>query len=435
MTLPAAAACYALGGVSLWTDLGALYGILLLVAVQYATLGLFVSSRATSADSAQRITFGIAIFMCVVSLGPHFFLQGNPGWLPNAASWLRCLSPIPAMMYVVGHGDIGGQGLQDLNSPALRYALLAVITSLGFAAATVARLNFSIFDRARSQGVMTNERGLGERVARRMFFLVDPQRRSIGIPWFLNPVMVKEFRTRRFGRLHWLFRTVAVCAVVSLALTILTTTGTMDWGVETVGGILVVLQVGLIALVTPSLAAGLLSTERESGGWQLLMSTPLSAGRILRGKLASVALTLVLILLATLPGYAVMLAIKPAIALEVQRVVICLVAAAGFVLVLSAAVGSLWPRTAPATAAAYTVVLALCAGTMLIWLGRGAPFGHSTVEAALTVNPMAAALSVIRTPGFEEYDLIPANWWFLGITSAVALAVLALQTWRLTRPR
>jgi ABC-type transport system involved in multi-copper enzyme maturation permease subunit len=207
-------------------------------------------------------------------------------------------------------------------------------------------------------------------------------------------------------------------------LTILTTTGTMDWGVETVGGILVVLQVGLIALVTPSLAAGLLSTERESGGWQLLMSTPLSAGRILRGKLASVALTLVLILLATLPGYAVMLAIKPAIALEVQRVVICLVAAAGFVLVLSAAVGSLWPRTAPATAAAYTVVLALCAGTMLIWLGRGAPFGHSTVEAALTVNPMAAALSVIRTPGFEEYDLIPANWWFLGITSAVALAVL-----------
>ena len=435
MTLPGAAACYALGGLSLWDDLGALYGILLLVAIQYATLGLFVSSRASSADSAQRITFGIAILMAVVALGPHFFLQGKPGWLPVVASWLRCLSPIPAVMHLVGHTDIGGQGLQTLENPAMRFAVLAVATSLGFAAATIARLNFSIFDRARSQGVMTDDRALGERVARRMFFLVDPQRRSIGIPWFLNPVMVKEFRTRRFGRLHWLFRTVAICAVISLGLTILTTTGTMDWGVETVGGILVVLQVALIALITPSLAAGLLSTERESGGWNLLMTTPLRAGQILFGKLASVGLTLVLILLATLPGYAVMLAIKPAIALEVQRVVVCLVGAAGFVLLLSAAVGSLWARTATATAAAYTVVLTLCAGTMLIWLGRGAPFGHSTVEAALTLNPMAAALSVIRTPGFAEYNLVPANWQFLSITSAAALAVLIVQTWRLTRPQ
>jgi hypothetical protein len=31
-------------------------------------------------------------------------------------------------------------------------------------------------------------------------FLVDPQRRKKGIGFFMNPVMVKEFRTRRFGR-------------------------------------------------------------------------------------------------------------------------------------------------------------------------------------------------------------------------------------------
>jgi ABC-type transport system involved in multi-copper enzyme maturation permease subunit len=434
MSLPGAAACYALGGPSLWGGLAALYGLLLLAAIQYATLALLVSSRAASADSAQRITFGLVLLMAIVSLGPHLFLQGHAGWLATVAEWLRCLSPIPAVMSLVGHGDVGGQGLVAHGVP-LRFALLAAATSLGFALATLARLNATIFDRARSQGVITNERGLGERVVRRLFFLIDPQRRSIGIPWFLNPVMVKEFRSRRFGRLHWLFRTVAICAVISLSLTILAATGTLDWGVETIGGILVVLQVALIALITPSLAAGLLSTERESGGWELLMTTPVSAGRILRGKLASVGLTLALILLATLPGYAVMLAIKPAIALEVQRVVFCLLGAAGFVLVLSAAVGSLWSRTAAATAAAYTVVLALCAGTILIWLGRGAPFGHSTVEAALTVNPMAAALSVIKAPGFAEYELIPGNWWFLGVTSAVALLVLSVQTWRLTRPR
>ncbi len=40
---------------------------------------------------------------------------------------------------------------------------------------------------------------------RRMAYLVDPSRRKAGIPWWLNPVMVKEFRTRKFGRLHWLY--------------------------------------------------------------------------------------------------------------------------------------------------------------------------------------------------------------------------------------
>lgn len=55
--------------------------------------------------------------------------------------------------------------------------------------------------------------------------------------------MMKEFRCRRFGRLHWLLRLVAFCAVLSLALTYATTAGTFNWGVETIGGIMVVMQV------------------------------------------------------------------------------------------------------------------------------------------------------------------------------------------------
>ncbi|MFG0333056.1 MAG: hypothetical protein ACF8TS_06820, partial [Maioricimonas sp. JB049] len=67
-------------------------------------------------------------------------------------------------------------------------------------------------------------------------------------------------------------------------------------------------------------------------------------------------------------------------------------------------------------------------------LGRDAPFGHDTVEAALTINPVAAALSVIHVQGFQGYDLIPANWWFLGVASAASLLLMLLQTWRISRP-
>ena len=41
----------------------------------------------------------------------------------------------------------------------------------------------------------------------------------------------------------------------------------------------------------------------------------------------------------------------------------------------------------------------------------------------------------IRLPGFRDYDLIPGNWWFLGITSAVCLVVLLAQTYRISRPQ
>ena len=76
----------------------------------------------------------------------------------------------------------------------------------------------------------------------------------------------------------------------------------------------------------------------------------------------------------------------------------------------------------------------ICAGSLLFWLGRDAPFGKSTVETALTVNPIATALNVLQTPGFTEYDLVPANWWVTGSLTFILFVVLMIQTARLTRP-
>jgi hypothetical protein len=190
-----------------------------------------------------------------------------------------------------------------------------IVGGLGLAAvlavATILQLDHRLFDRSRDAGTITDDQSLWVRIVRRLVFLVDPQRRKAGIPVFLNPIMVKEFRTRRFGRFHWLLRLAAGCAVVSLLMTLAATNGTMDWGVETIGGLLVILQIGLVVLLTPSLAAGLIASERERGGWSLLQSTTLSGWRIASGKLASVAWTMLLVLAATLPGYLVMTTIKP----------------------------------------------------------------------------------------------------------------------------
>lgn len=139
---------------------------------------------------------------------------------------------------------------------------------------------------------------------------------------------------------------IALCAVASLGLTYGSTAGTMDWGVETIGGIMVILQVTLIILLIPGLAAGMISAERETGGWPLLQMTPLSTGRIVRGKLLSVTWTVSLILLATLPGYFVMISIEPSLTRRIVYVLVCLLLMAVFAVIFSVAVGSLFRRAA-----------------------------------------------------------------------------------------
>ena len=434
MSLPAASACYAMGGLSL-NDLLRMYQLLILVAVQYSVLGLLISSFSNSIDAAVRMTYGAVLLLCVLTLGPHYFFQGMKGIRADAGELLRWLSPFAAMMSLTGAGDAGNQGLISKVDLLGRFTVSSIVIAAVASIWTIARLNHTIFDRDRAAGSISDDQATSVQVFRRMFFLVDPQRRSSGISSLVNPLMVKEFRCRRFGRLHWLLRLVSICAVLSLGLTYATTQGTLDWGVETIGGIMVVMQVALVVLITPSLSAGLISSERESRGWQLLQTTPLSIFRIVWGKLLSVILPLMLILCATLPGYVVMVYIEPGMELQVKRVVICLAATAVFAMLLSAAVGSLFGRTAAATAAAYGILLSICAIPLLIWVGRDAPFGHDLVETALSINPVAAALSVIRMPGFQNYTLIPANWWFLGISSVVSLFVLVGQTYRISRPQ
>lgn len=434
LTLPAAAACYAMGGISLTGQLVAVYGLLVVVAIQYATLGLLVSSLANTADGAVRVTYGCVLMLAVVTLAPYFFFQESSSRIAEASAWIRCLSPIPAMMEIVGHGDIGSDAPWTGVTALARFLVLAALSGVAFAAITISRMQYHLLDRARSQGMITDDSRLAVRTARRALFIVDPHRRSRNIGNWVNPVMAKEFRSRRFGRSHWTLRLIGGCAILSLFLAFTVTTGTVQWELETVGGPLVMLQVGLLVVFVPSLAAGLISSERENGAWPLLRTTPLSGGRIVRGKLLSAVWTMALMLAATLPGYLVMIYIQPTLWLQVVHAFVCLVLAGLLALMISATVGSWFRRTAAATTAAYVAVLSLFGGTLLVWLARDAPFGFRTVESVLKLNPMAAALAVFNLPGFQEYNLIPISWWISALIVVACFVVMRFRVQHLTRP-
>ena len=220
MTLPAAAACYALGGTGTRGGVTMLYAVLGVAAVQTATLGLLVSSRAQSTDGALRVTYALVLVVGVLPLAPYALVRGGSGLATLAAGWLRCLSPIPAVMEVLGQGDVGSHGMSAGGGAATRYVILALALSLACArgdgrAAQPPAARPGAAGRRHDRGPL----GVAAGAARACLFLVDPQRRSGSMSLWVNPVMVKEFRSRRFGRSHWTLRLIAVSAILSLACT------------------------------------------------------------------------------------------------------------------------------------------------------------------------------------------------------------------------
>src|SRR2546430_11481732 len=114
---------------------------------------------------------------------------------------------------------------------------------------------------------MTEDRSEAEQLFRRVLFLFffDPQSRSGSMSRWVNPVMVKEFRSRRFGRSHWTLRLIAVCAVLSLGLSYVAAAGALDWGVELIGGGPGPPPGAFINPFIPRLPAGPGGAQRESG--------------------------------------------------------------------------------------------------------------------------------------------------------------------------
>src|SRR5262249_24326354 len=152
MTLPAAAACYALGGTGGEGGIAGLYVVLIVASLQLTTLALLVSSRAQSSDGALRASYALVLALCVLTLVPQALplLRGGSGLVATLASWLRSLSPVPAVMETLGQSDVLASGLSSGSGLFQRYLVVALLFSVACAAITVAGLNHKLFDRARA---------------------------------------------------------------------------------------------------------------------------------------------------------------------------------------------------------------------------------------------------------------------------------------------
>jgi ABC-type transport system involved in multi-copper enzyme maturation permease subunit len=432
--LPTIAACYAMGGISIGDQIVPLLVILSVSCVLYTAIGLWISSRASSAETSLRWTYATVVLMFLLSVGPLVFTGQLANWKAQVATALSTISPLSSILEITG-SEATASAI-GLTTGWKEFSLVSLLIAVIIAALTIWQIHPTRMDRSRPAGkiVDSQKTSFVTRVARRFMFLIDPSKRKTAIPRLVNPIMVKEFRTRKFGRLHWLIRIVAFCIVTSLAMTILAATGTVSWGVEQIAIALVLMQICLLMLVGPSLGSSLIAGEVESGGWTLLRATPFSSLRILTGKLSSVLLTLMMVLLATIPGYLVMGYIQPTLSGQISNVFLSLLMAVILIVSVSACVSVFCRSTAVATVASYSILLLIFAGTMLFWLARGKPFGPLLVERILLLNPVAVALSEMEAPGFSQYNLAPMGWYVSAAISILCLSCMAFKTWRMMKP-
>ena len=126
-----------------------------------------------------------------------------------------------------------------------------------------------------------------------------------------NPVVLKELRSRMRGNRAFIILTVYVGLISALvAIVYISFVSTNDFGFspdtrqimgKTIFGLVVLAQLGMISFVAPGLTAGAISSERERQTFDLLRTTLLPGRSLVRGKLLSALVYLLLLLFAALP--------------------------------------------------------------------------------------------------------------------------------------
>lgn len=157
------------------------------------------------------------------------------------------------------------------------------------------------------------------------------------------------------------------------------------------------LSFGLLVLITPSLAAGALSGERQTGTLDLLLTTQMSPLQIVTGKLSSCAWMLAVLICSALPA----LLIPPVFGgVSMSRTLLLLAvffAEAVYLLSVGIFAGSFGRSQIRSNALAYGMTAALCIGTLLIavLLRPFAEAGHNGAAYLLVLNPFATLLGML----------------------------------------
>lgn len=186
-----------------------------------------------------------------------------------------------------------------------------------------------------------------------------------------NPVLFNEWKMRmRSNRSPWLilFYLLVMGSMTLLAVFFMTNGGSYYNPGETreLFMLLSMMQLGMIGFVVPGLTAGVISGERERQTLNILLTTNVSATRLILGKWLASLSFMTFLVFATIPLYAIVFlygGVSPLQLVKVFGFYVVTMFAAGSIVVL---MSTLIKRTGIATVVTYALAFGIAIGTSVL---------------------------------------------------------------------
>jgi ABC-type transport system involved in multi-copper enzyme maturation permease subunit len=190
----------------------------------------------------------------------------------------------------------------------------------------------------------------------------------------VNPILVKEIRSRMRGPRAFLTLTLILLAMGGLmyGMLQLILAGARYSNIlspqvgQTLFATLAFIMLFMICAITPAVTAGAISGEKEKQTYEMLMATPLSATSILWGKLVSALSYVLLLLFAGIPLASVVFIFGGVAPREMVKTLLVLVVVAVSYGVIGLFLSALFGRTGRATVVAFLAVFALMIGPIFL---------------------------------------------------------------------
>jgi ABC-type transport system involved in multi-copper enzyme maturation permease subunit len=409
------------------SDLLCAYVILLVAAVFLAVVSLAVSAWSRQSATALVVSYVVVLVLCGGVLVPAAIMLDNAqGTTAQLLHYARSLSPVAAALSLLQPQSNFAATDRGMTPIWQVFVPLASMVTVACFIALVAKLTRapSSSEAFGAVGAADAERS----IARKILFLIDPKKQPKPFGSF-NPLLSKERRTGGLRSGRWTIRIFYLCLLLSLGLAAMSLYGGAEQGdlLRYVAQVVVAMQLGIVALVSPSLTSASVSTEIENGTWELLRLTPRGGGEIFMGKLVPSLIPALLPVLALLPAYGALCVVNPAYVLYLGRIVPLVVLAVLFCCMVGLTFSSFMNNTARATVGACLTVAAVFVLPLFAWLAAGEQLSDRVAVRLAFLSPLVVALNELPGGWEAMRDLYAWHLWTIGITCAAMLVVSWLR--------
>lgn len=229
---------------------------------------------------------------------------------------------------------------------------------------------------------------------------------EVGLALSLNPIIVKELRSRMRGARTFVILSIFLAGLAAICYAVLRVyqaqaqAGQFVISAQVGKGLFAALALAetlLVTFLTPAVTAGAISTEREQLTYDLLVATPLRPGRILSGKLVATLSYVLLLIFAAVPlGSLVYVfgGVAPRDLLEALALLLVTALTFGMIGLLCSALAR---RTITATILTYAVVLLMVVGSYFAVALRIAATPNQPPRSSRLVaaSPFSAMVSIV----------------------------------------